>query len=64
MTTAAWETPETVAPLVIGEVLPSVEFQQGDAATCLTCAGANGLFAVGDVDGAAQVAAAAEIKNY
>jgi hypothetical protein len=58
-TTVAWATPETVASLVIGEVLPSVEFQQGDAATCLTCAGANGLFAVGDADGAARVAAAA-----
>ena len=34
-TTLAWATPETVAPLAIGEVLPSVEFQQGDAATCL-----------------------------
>jgi hypothetical protein len=58
-TTVAWATPETVASLAFGEVLPSVEFQQGDAATCLTCAGANGLFAVGDADGAARVAAAA-----
>jgi hypothetical protein len=58
-TTVAWAAPETVASLAFGEVLPSVEFQQGDAATCLTCAGANGLIAVGDADGGAQVAAAA-----